>query len=286
MRGKSKAWRLAGLAVLLIAMGSGCSPAQIVNSFVSHRSFRLVTDQPYGAEPRQKLDVYVPAAGGGGPKPVVLFFYGGNWQRGDKADYLFVGEALASRGFIAVIPDYRLYPAVRYPAFLHDCAASVAWTLDHVGALGGDLRRVYLMGHSAGAYNAVMLALDPRWLGEKRDRIAGTIGLAGPYDFLPLKDPILQIVFGTAPDLETTQPIRFADSAASPILLISGLSDDTVRPRNSQRLAARIRARGGKVEERYYKGVGHVALVAAIAAPLRSLAPVLDDATAFLRAGK
>lgn len=270
--------RVVGLAVPVV----GCSPAQLVNSVISQDHFRLVADQPYGPGPRQRLDVYVPT-GGSGPRPVVVFFYGGNWQSGAKADYRFVGAALASRGFITVIPDYRLYPEVRYPGFVEDGAAATAWTFDHAGALGGDPAHIHLMGHSAGGYIAVMLALDPRWLGDRRTRLAGTVGLAGPYDFLPLRDPDLKIIFGTASDMQTTQPIRYADGTASPLLLVSGLSDETVRPGNSMRLAARLRACGGKVEERYYKGVGHVALIAAMAAPLRFLAPVLEDVSAFVR---
>ena len=259
----------------------GCSSAQFVNALVPRSDFRLVADQSYGATPRQKLDVYVPLSDGA--KPVVIFFYGGNWQSGAKADYLFVGEALASRGFIVVIPDYRLYPEARFPTFIEDGAAAVSWTLDHLAELGGNPAQVHLMGHSAGAYIAAMLALDGHWLGDKRARITSTVGLAGPYDFLPLTDPALKIIFGTDPDLARTQPISFADGTASPFLLMSGLSDTTVKPGNSMRLASRIRDHGGKAVERYYNDLGHIALIAAMAAPLRFLAPVLDDVMVFLR---
>jgi dipeptidyl aminopeptidase/acylaminoacyl peptidase len=138
------------------------------------------------------------------------------------------------------------------------------------------------MGHSAGAYIAVMLAVDGRWLGPDRARLRSGIGLAGPYDFLPLTDPTLQTIFGTEADITRTQPISFADGAAPPLLLASGLDDAVVWPRNSQHLAARIREHGGAVEERYYKGIGHITLIGSIASPLRFLAPVFDDATRFL----
>ena len=273
-------WRVTILFPSVLA--SGCSPAQLVNALVSHDDFELITDRPYGNLARQKLDIYTPITSDR-TKPVVIFFYGGNWQTGAKSDYLFVGEALTSRGFIVVIPDYRLYPEVRYPAFLEDGATAVSWTLRYVEEIGGDPARVHLMGYSAGAYIAAMLALDKRWLGGDRERLHSVVGLAGPYDFLPLTDPMLQQVFGTEPDRALTQPITFADGSASPFLLVSGLDDMTVRPANSMHLAARIREHSGIAEEKYYGGVGHVPLVAAIAAPLRFIAPTLDDITAFLK---
>jgi acetyl esterase/lipase len=268
------------IILLVGAVLSGCSPAQLVNALVPRDDFSLVADQPYGALARQKLDIYTPVATQGA-RPVVIFFYGGNWQNGRKGDYLFVGQALASRGFIVVIPDYRLYPEVRYPGFLVDGAAAVSWTLAHLHEIGGDPTRVTLMGHSAGAYIAAMLALDPRWLGSDRERLRGVVGLAGPYDFLPLTDPVLQVIFGTEADLAQTQPITFADGSAPAFLTVSGLADDTVRPENSMRLAARIRERGGVAVEKYYRGVGHIGVVAAIAAPLRFYAPTLGDLITF-----
>jgi acetyl esterase/lipase len=273
---------LSAIAKLPSLLAAGYDPARVVNALVSHDEFLLTPDQPYGADPRQTLDVYRPANDNGGPRPVVMFFYGGKWQSGTKADYLFVGEALASRGFIVVIPDYRLYPQVRYPEFIEDGAAAVSYTLRHAAEWGGDPRRISVTGHSAGAYIATMLALDPAFLGADRDRIARVIGLAGPYDFLPLTDPVLQTIFGTAPDLTLTEPIRHVDGRAPPMLLAAGLGDRLVNPRNVASLASRIRAKGGAVETRIYKRLGHVTLIGAVALPFRFLAPVLDDLTAFL----
>lgn len=275
-----RTWRLTIL--LASAMIGGCSPAQIVNALVPRDDFHLLADQSYGDLPRQKLDIYTPLKADR-TTPVVVFFYGGNWQTGSKRDYLFIGQALASRGCIVVIPDYRLYPEVRYPMFLEDAAQAVAWTLQHLHELGGDPSSVHLMGHSAGAYIAAMLALDPRWLAADRSRITSAVGLAGPYDFLPLTDSVLQVIFGTEPDLARTQPITFADGTAPPMLLISGLNDTTVMPANSTRLATRIREHGGVAFDKYYSGIGHVALIGAIAAPLRFIAPTLRDVVEFFR---
>jgi acetyl esterase/lipase len=266
---------------LAAVMATGCSPTQLVNALVPHGGFKLTADRPYGPVARQKLDIYTPTTMQR-PKPAVVFIYGGNWQRGAKTDYLFLGQAFASRGFITVVPDYRLYPEVSYPAFIEDGAKAVRWTLAHIEEFGGDAAQINVMGHSAGAYIASMLALDQRWLGNDRMRLHSLIGLAGPYDFLPLTDPVLQVIFGTEPDLSRTQPITFVDGSAPPSLLISGLNDTTVRPANSKHLAARIRAHGGIAEEAYYRGVGHVSLIGAIARPLHFMAPTLNDVIEFL----
>lgn len=240
----------------------------------------------YGSAPRQVLDVYAPADG---PRaaPVIVFFHGGSWDSGRKALYRFLGSAYAAAGCVVVIPEYRLFPEIRYPVFLDDCAAAVAWTLGRAAAHGGDVSRgVVLMGHSAGAYNAAMLALEPTFLaraGVSRDRgIARAIGLAGPYDFLPLRDAKLAAIFGPPDRLPETQPINHVDGRAPPMFLATGDADTVVRPGNTVRLAARIRAAGGTVEERIYRGVGHRQIVGAIAAPLRFLAPVLRDTLAFI----
>ncbi|MDB5409906.1 MAG: carboxylesterase [Rhodospirillales bacterium] len=273
---------LTTIAQLPALFGNGCDPARVVNALVSPDQFRFLPDQRYGDDPRQTLDVYRPANDDGHPKPVVVFFYGGKWQSGAKSDYLFVGEALASRGFIAVIPDYRLYPQAHYPEFIEDGAAAVSYTLQHAAEWGGDPQRISVAGHSAGAYIATMLGLDAEFLGRDRARIAGIVGLAGPYDFLPLTDPVLQEIFGTAADLTLTEPIRHVDGTAPPMLLVTGLGDKVISPRNVASLASRIREKGGTVETRAYRRIGHVTLIGAVALPFRFLAPVLDDLTAFL----
>jgi len=234
--------------------------------------------------PRQKLDIYRPD--GAGPAPVVVFFYGGAWNSGSKAMYPFVAATLARQGNVVVVPDYRLYPEVRFPAFLDDCAKSVAWTLSHVREIGGDPERVFLMGHSAGAYNAVMLGVDPAYLaaaGTSRAKIAGVIGLAGPYDFLPMTGEDVKAVFTTVGDGPESQPITYVDGKAPPMLLLAGSADTTVLPRNTLSLAAKVRAKGGQVDDRIFPGVAHIGLVIAVAPLFQGKAPVLPSVEAFIR---
>ena len=263
---------------------SACSPAKLLNATISRAGLTVTHDVTYGPHARETLDIYRPATSG--PAPVIVFFYGGAWNSGSKATYPFVAATLARRGNIVVVPDYRLYPEVRYPAFLQDCAQAVSWTASHMTQIGGDPRRLFLMGHSAGAYNAVMLGLDQRYLtgaGYDRSKLAGVIGLAGPYDFLPMTGDNERKVFAPADDGPQTQPITYADGHAPPLLLLAGDADDTVRPRNTLSLAERIRSSGGSVQTHIYPGVGHIGLVIAIAPLFQGRAPVLNDVEAFVR---
>lgn len=246
---------------------------------------RVQHNLPYAEGQRAHLDVYAPRRAAK-DAPVAVFVYGGSWQSGDKGLYAFVGRALASRGIVTVIPDYRVYPAARFPDFLRDNAKAVAFVKSHAREWGGDPGRLYLIGHSAGAYNVAMLGLDPRWLAEaglKPDRdVAGVVGLAGPYDFLPLKDPKLKTIFGPEDQWPDTQPIRHVDGHAPPLRLLAGDRDTVVDPGNSSRLAAAVRAAGGTVSASTYPGIGHVGIVTALSGMFRHSAPVLDDITSFV----
>ncbi len=273
------------LAPVLLLSLAYCSPVTLLNA-AAGGNFHVTRNIAYMPGPRGMLDVYTPD--GAVNAPVVVFFYGGSWQEGDKAMYRFLGAALAARGVVTIIPDYRVYPQVRFPVFLQDSAAAVAWAHAHAQSFGGDPHRLVLMGHSAGAYNVAMLALDPEYLGAVglnpgRD-ISGFIGLAGPYDFLPLHDPVLETIFGARQNLAATQPINFVASGAPPAYLAAGLRDTTVDPGNSRRLAAKLRAAGDAVQERYYPHLNHTLIIGSTSQLLGFLAPVLPDCLVFIRA--
>ena len=241
-------------------------------------------DQAFGEGPRRRLDVYVPTAAVE-KAPVLVFFYGGSWKSGSKDDYAFVGQALAAQGFVTVLPDYRLYPETAFPGFLEDGAAAIAWVRDNIAAYGGDPRRIVLAGHSAGAYNAAMLGLDPRYLtaaGVDPKTIRAVAGLSGPYDFLPLDDDTTIEVFGGAPDLSATQPVRSAGPLSPPTFLATGADDTVVRPRNTASLARRLRAAHVPVQERIYAGLDHKDTLLALSVTFRSKAPELAEMASFL----
>jgi acetyl esterase/lipase len=269
---------------LLPLLLAGCSPLTAFNGVVPKDAggVLLARDLAYGTHPRQRLDIYAPRKLAAGAKvPVIVWFYGGSWNSGSRQGYAFAGRALASRGFVVAVPDYRLVPEVRYPAFLEDGAAAVKWIRANVARHGGDPDRMVLAGHSAGAYNAAMLALDPRWLGADRAAVKGLIGLAGPYDFLPLDVASTQNAFGHVADLPSTQPVNHAGAGDPPALLVAGADDTLVRPRQTAALAQRLNAAGARAETRLYPGVGHIGVMTALAKPLRGKAPVLQEAADF-----
>ena len=276
---------------LLATLASACSPVRLLNALVPGDGFVAGEDIAYGEDPRQKVDVYRPrtrdgGAASAGGSPVVVFFYGGSWNRGERKDYKFIAEALTSKGMVVVLADYRLYPQVTYPDFLADSARAVAWALRNAAAYGGDPSRLFVMGHSAGAYNAAMIALDPRWLagqGMKPSQLAGWIGLAGPYDFFPATDPEVRPVFHHPNYPMGAQPIDHAAARSPRAFLGVAARDPVVDPnRNTGHLAAALDAAGTPVTLKAYENVSHISIAAAFARPLRGLAPVLDDVAAFV----
>ena len=279
------------LIALVMALAA-CSPLSIVNGLTPTNTYIASANLEYGSDARQKLDVYQPRPSPdtrmpSDGYPVVVFFYGGSWTSGERGDYKFIGEALASHGILTIVADYRLYPQVRYPDFLTDCASAVAWAQREAPHYSGDAKRLYVMGHSSGAYHAAMLALDARWLtsaGLAPSALAGWVGLAGPYDFLPMTNVKAQPVFDHPNYPAGSQPVEYASKAGPRTFLGAAGTDVLVNPeRNSQQLAEKLRSEGVPVTIRLYPGANHITLIGAFARPLRSLAPVLEDVVAFVQ---
>jgi acetyl esterase/lipase len=274
-------------AVVLAGVLAARAPLKVLNALASSNTHTVSKGASYGPGPRQLVDVYRPArTAPRGGWPVVVFFYGGSWNRGERADFAFVGEALASRGILTMVADYRLYPEVRYPEFLKDSALAVGWALTHAERMGGNPQRVFVMGHSAGAYNAAMVALDARWLkptGHAPRELAGFIGLAGPYDFLPIENPDAKPVFFHPDYPPGTQPLAYAGRGAPRSFLGAAATDTLVNPqRNTLALAAKLQSVGAPVTVKVYDRASHVTLVGAFGLPLRWLIPVLDDVAGFV----
>jgi acetyl esterase/lipase len=271
------------LSLLLVAaMQSGCQSLYFtaVNAGGDARSATVA----YGPAPMQKIDIYRPP-GSGENAPVVLFLYGSRWEGGRREHYAFVGKKLAAHGVLALVADYRQYPDVRFPVFVQDAARALQWAQHNSGAYGGDPRRLFVVGHSAGAHIAALLATDARYLAAVRMRprdLRGVVGIAGPYDFLPFTEADLRDIFGPEPQWPDSQPVNFVDGDEPPMLLLHGSDDRVVWPRNSERLAQRLRTAGDRVEHRVYPGLGHVRIVSALRYP--SLAPTLEDTLDFVLA--
>lgn len=265
---------------------SGCSAVSLLNSIMPREGYTIRKDIAYGADPRQKLDIYIPnIASNNAPVPVIVFFYGGSWQKGSKDDYLFLGQAFASKGYMTVVADYRLYPKVSFPVFIEDGAEAFAWVHEHIAEYGGDPKKLYVSGHSAGAYIAMMLTLNPSYLqkaGAKKEWIRGTIGISGPYDFLPLTDEKLIQLFSTAKHPSDTQPITFATERYAPIFLATGDKDEDVLPRNSIILDTRLKKLDSPVETHIYPDIGHIDIMLSLAHGFRHKSPLLEDIDTFV----
>lgn len=262
-----------------------CSPLSALNAVVSNEAYTRTADLSYGPLSRQKLDVYLPVKRSGEAPPVVIFFYGGNWESGDRKDYRFVAEALTSHGIVTVLPDYRVYPEVLFPEFVKDGAAATRWVKDNIARFGADPKRIFLMGHSAGAHIAAMLALDFAYFAENGLApavLAGMIGLAGPYDFLPLKSATLKVIFGPETERWRSQPINYVDGRNPPLLLLTGTDDTTVDPGNAERLADKVRAHNGPAQVRTFSDMGHVGILTRLAAPLQGDGEVLQAVVRFV----
>lgn len=280
------------VAALLLLLGSGlltgCQAVlfRSLNATASKADIVVQRGLVYDRAHQLALDLYRPRDAH--DAPVVVFFYGGSWKSGKRQWYHWAGEALARRGLVVMIPDYRLWPKVRLDGFMHDGAHAVAWTHAHATEYGGDPSSLFLMGHSAGAHIGALLATDGHWLadvGMHPSQLAGFIGLAGPYDFLPLKDPDFIDMFGSTHQAQLrSQPVHFVDGDEPPMLLMQGSADKVVQRRNATSLAAEMQHEGESIEVEMFPGMGHAAILLAMSRPFRGKAQVLDDVVAFIRA--
>ncbi|NGP53118.1 alpha/beta hydrolase [Thioalkalivibrio sp. XN8] len=270
-------------AVLAATLLAGCSPVTVVNALSPSAHYQADTGLAYGEERRQRLDLYRPVDAAD-DAPVVVFFYGNGWREGNRGNFEFVASGLTRAGIVVLIPDYRGHPHAAFPAFMEDGARAVHWARDNLPGVASGERPLFVMGHSAGAHIAALLALDERYLraaGDSPPPLAGFIGLSGPYDFLPLDRGYLENVF-PAESRARSQPIEFVSAAAPPTLLVHGTDDGAALAEHSRRLAEQLEAHGVPVTLRLYDGVAHVRVVAALAPPLQWIAATLDDVTEFV----
>lgn len=288
------------LGALLVAAGIGYFSLQsaitrngpaVVNAIDrlagGSRDVERVMPIAYGSHPQQRLFVQRQRTAAADRKPVLVFIHGGSWNSGDPADYGFIGRNFAPQGFVVVEAGYRLGEEGRFPAMVEDSAVAVAWVYRNIARFGGDPARIWLMGHSAGAYNAVQITLDRRWLDAASvpaNVPAGAIGLSGPYDFLPLDTDASRAAFGNFEDLPATQPVNFVRPDAPPMLLLTGDKDTTVKPRHTVALAKRLREAGAVVESGSYPGMDHADPLLALARPWRGRSDIFERIERFIAA--
>jgi acetyl esterase/lipase len=273
------------VAVLCALALGGCADVffAVVDSAADRSNLTEMRGIVFDVDNALSLDAYVPK--NTASAPIVVFFYGGSWENGKRRWYRYVGDALASHGVLVLIPDYRKFPDVRFPAFMHDAAHAVAWAQEHARELGGDPKRLFVMGHSAGGQIAALLAADKRYLNaaglQPRD-LAGMIGVAGAYSFLPFVEDEPEIFGDTAQGRYDSQPINFIDGDEPPMLLLHGNDDDVVSPNNAESMTERAHAMAGIARLKLYSDVGHASIILAFARERTSHAPVLADTLAFI----
>lgn len=277
------------VAIAIIAATAGCIAncgrllSAVANVPAYFGSFDRYESLRYGSDPRQSLDVYQPrdlAA-----RPIVIFLHGGTWVKGEKEDYRFVGAALANAGYVTIVPNYRLYPRVRFPEFIRDGARAVHWAREHALEFGGNPDAIFVMGHSAGAHIAASLALDATYLrdaGGDTSWIRGWIGLSGPYA-LELRMPLLHDIFAEPYGPSDWQPVALVTARGPAALLLHGTDDMKVHPREAVQLQQKLSASGTPVECRFYEHRTHMDTIAALSVPKRGEAPVLADIARFIQ---
>lgn len=283
MRGHSgRMTRIA--ALILVFLLTGCTTTQflLANAPTEFDRVDRHANLPYGRDARQHLDIYAPRQAAS--RPVVIFWYGGSWVKGNKSEYRFVGTTLAEHGFVAVLPDYRLYPQVTFPAFDEDGAHAVAWVEQHIQEFGGDPHHIVLMGHSAGGHTAAFLAFNHAFLqkyGADPSDISGLVGLSGTYVLVPAT-PTEHATFPPPYTEADWQPIRFVDAHSPPTLLLHGTDDREVLPREAIELRDVMLRAHLRVELHLYSHRGHGDTVASFAPIMRWRTPAVRDTVDFI----
>jgi acetyl esterase/lipase len=275
-------------ALMLVLSLCACSGEKALDAFVPKTGYQLHQGIAYGTDARQKLDIYVPDHLKN-PSCTILFFYGGRWTTGERKLYRFVGQAFASKGCVTAIADYRVYPHVRYPVFLEDNARAFVWLHAHAKEYGGDPNRIFVAGHSAGAYNAVMLAVNPVYIkhaGGNPSWIKGVIGVSGPYDFLPFDSADVVDIFSPEKNDALTQPIHYVHAGLPPMLLVTGAVDSQVKPKNTINMAAKLRQFNDPVTVHIYPDAHHESIILSLLNGFRGKTPLLHDIDAFIQEQK
>ena len=256
---KLSLWLFPLFLILAVIAFAAFAPVKFLNAITPSGTYKKTADVAYGQLPRQKLDIYISKDMSGTRAPILIFVHGGGWHSGNKEMYKFFAEGFTKSGYDIVIPNYRLFPDGIYPNMLLDTAQATAYVANEFPD-----RPLILIGHSAGAYNVLMMGLAPDYLQENNidicQRVAGVISLAGPTGEIKLKSPRYVEVI---PDRFNgkSAAINSLESPSPPILLVNGGRDDQVDPINAVGLAKRMKEKGKTVELKLYDEQSHNDLV-------------------------
>jgi len=212
---------------------------------------------------RQQLDLYLPKHEA--PSACVMFVHGGTWKSGHKDDYAFVGQTLAAHGIATAVVGYRLFPEVKFPEFTNDVAQALGWLQRNGEQHGVNIDQgVVMIGHSAGAHLASLVALDPIYsnqFGFSPSFIQGVIGLAGIYSFRPENSELMSEIFQPAAspnDFFEAKPINYLKGGGVPLYLMHGRKDQTVVCQSAERMFKNAMLAGHPVDIHVEEKYGHV----------------------------
>ncbi|MCX5765042.1 MAG: alpha/beta hydrolase [Gemmatimonadetes bacterium] len=216
---------------------------------------RVVKDIDYvpGAEyadGKDRLDVFVPPEAKSAP--VMVSFYGGALHDGDKSEQSYIGQRFAGAGYVTVVANYRHSPGVQHPAHVQDAAAAVAWVKKNIAQYGGDPSKIFLTGHSAGAYLLTLLMLDPTYLAAHGMKPADIRGGAPVSAFFYVERTGVapdrpKDTWGTDPTKwKSASPASYVRANVPPLLLLYADGDDAWRRQQQSDFAADLRAAGDK----------------------------------------
>ena len=279
---------IAALALGGMAAFAACSPIAALNAVVSVSDLTVTRDLRYGPDARNLLDVYRPASSGttmaGERAPMLLFIHGGSWTGGSKDDYKFIGESFARAGYVVAVMSYRLAPQNVYPAYIQDAAQALAWLRSHAGDYGGNPDDLFVMGHSAGAFNAVEVVDNARWLSEAGVPITavhGVIGVAGPYSY-DYRGMGTANAFPAGSDPATVMPAEHVRADAPPHLLLVAGNDTVVYPQNGERMKAALDTKKIPLTFKVLPNLDHYTIAGALARPLTFLGSARQDVLDFM----
>ncbi len=274
------------VSIVMISPSAKTKAMSLVSQLVANQNISVQKNISYGPLNRQSLDHYQPKTGST-QKPILIFYYGGGWESGEKSIYHFIGAELASKGFDVIIPDYRLFPEVKFPKFINDAALAYNWVWQHLAQKNE--RPIVLIGHSAGAHIAALMAYDQTYLNKfssaanPKFKPAGFIGFAGPYAFNPVTWHTTKDIFSTTKNEDLARPVAFINSKSPTSLLFHGEEDTVVKKWNMETLTKALKANKVEVEANLLPGISHIDIMLNIGLPLKQQKNILEKMMKFIK---
>lgn len=282
-----------GGIVFATQQAQALSALAVVNGITANGGVGVSKDILYGDKPLQDLDIYYPKPLAQAMKaesaidksyPMVVFVHGGSWESGSKEEYAFVGQSLAQAGYVTAVINYRKAPENVYPDYVKDAAQAIAWSHNNAKSFHADPNRLAVIGHSAGAFNAVAAVANEDFLapyGMKPKDLGAVIGIAGPYSY-DFRQYDSATAFGTNATPDEVMPDRQIKGEQPPYLLLTAEKDKVVHITNAIKMTEALKAAGVNVETGEIKGASHATSIGAMAPPLRWVNDVRAQVLTYL----